>query len=105
MNYLHVCTIKFIIDPSAETSWFEPLFGKRVQSLYRDDCSTTKYLTQLSVLGYHVDDREMRNSVEDEVAEKDGAFFLRTENPCNELNIYLHGYRLRKSIHACTISE
>ncbi len=26
-------------------------------------CSITKYLTQLSVLGYHVDDREMRDSV------------------------------------------
>ncbi len=60
VNYL--CAL-FIIDPSAETSWFEPLFGKRVQSLYRDDCSITKYLTQLSVLGYHVDDREMRDSV------------------------------------------
>ena len=41
--------------PPAKTSWFEPLFGKRVQSLYRDDCSITKYLTQLSVLGSHVD--------------------------------------------------
>ena len=69
---------------------------KRVLSKYRNEYSMIKHLTQISVLTGHIEDPDIRDSVEQEPREREGSFFIRTENPCLEPNIHFHGYRLGK---------
>jgi len=82
---------------------FEPLFVKLIPSLYRPEIAYIKNLTQISVLTQYINDNDIVDSVKEELRQHEDKFFLSTENPCTNDDIYLHGYRLSGCMHAVHI--